>query len=85
LVSPLLKRILYVAAWFQLVAWAGDIIENYYLLSWIQEPVIGNEFGWYHLIVGTKWVIALAGVLLPIPFLLRSKKNKNFSKTHFFI
>ena len=76
LVSPLFKRILYVAAWLQLVAWAGDIIENYYLLSWIQEPVIGNEFGWYHLIVGTKWVIALAGVLLPIPFLLRSKKNK---------
>ena len=72
--SSLLKGILYVVAWLQLLAWAGDIIENYYLLSWIQKPEIGNEFIFYHFVVGAKWVIALAGVLLPIPFLLRRKK-----------
>jgi hypothetical protein len=51
------------------------------MLSWIKISAIGNEFGWYHFIVGAKWVIALAGVLLPIPFLLR----RFFLKTHFFI
>lgn len=61
-------------AWLQLPAWTGDIIENYYLLSWIQKPAIGNEFGAYHFIVGAKWGIALAGVLLSISFLLRRKK-----------
>ena len=62
-------------AWFQLLAWAFDIIENYYLLSWIQQPQIGNEFVLYHFIVGAKWIIALAGVLAAIPFVMRHKKN----------
>lgn len=75
LVSPLLKRILFAVAWFQLLAWAFDIIENYYLLSWIQKPQIGNEFVLYHFIVGAKWIIALAAVLLAIPFVVRHKKN----------
>jgi len=72
-------------AWLQLLAWGGDIIENYYLLSWIQKPVMGNEFGLYHLIVATKWIIALGGVLLSTAFLLRRKKLENPLKTHFFI
>lgn len=75
LASPILKRILFAIAWFQLLAWAFDIIENYYLLSWIQEPRIGNEFVLYHFIVGAKWIIALMGVLLAIPFVVRRKKN----------
>ncbi len=72
--SSLIKKILYTTAWLQLAAWAGDIIENYYLLSWIQKPEIGYEFGPYHFIVGVKWIIALAGVLLSIPFVFRRKK-----------
>jgi hypothetical protein len=75
LVSPLLKRLLFVVAWFQLLAWGFDIIENYYLLSWIQKPEIGGEFRWYHFVVGAKWTIALTGVLLSVPFLLRHKKR----------
>ena len=58
-----LKRILYVLAYLQLLAWAADIAENVYLLKWIENPVIGNEFGLYHLIVIAKWVIATLGVL----------------------
>jgi hypothetical protein len=73
--SPGMKKILYTAAWLQLLAWAGDIMENYYLLSWIQSPVIGNEFGLYHFIVGAKWVIALTGVLLSVLFIFRKKEN----------
>ena len=75
LVSPFLKRILFVVAWFQLLAWGFDIIENYYLLSWVQEPQPGNEFALYHFLVGAKWIIALTGVLLSAPFVLRRKKN----------
>jgi len=71
--SPFLKRLLIIIAWFQLFAWSGDIIENYYLLSWIQEPVIGNELVLYHFIVGTKWVIALSGALLSVPLILIRK------------
>ncbi|HKO78996.1 MAG TPA: hypothetical protein VJU78_01315 [Chitinophagaceae bacterium] len=71
-------------AWFQLLAWGFDFIENYYLLSWIQNSEIGNEFGLYHFIVGAKWAIAIAGILLSVPFLFRRKKDDSF-KTHFFI
>jgi len=70
------KKILFILAVLQLMAWGGDIIENYYLLTWIKEPVIGNEFEWYHVIVAVKWIIALAGALISIPFVLRKKTVK---------
>ena len=76
--SLLRKRLLTILAWFQLLAWSGDVVENYYLLSWIEEPVIGHEFRLYHFIVGSKWVIALSGVLLSIPLILLRKRNKSF-------
>jgi hypothetical protein len=72
-----LKKLLYVLAAAQLLAWAGDIAENLYLLKWVMRPVIGNEFGLYHFIVASKWIIALAGALLSVPlFLLRLKIKK---------
>jgi hypothetical protein len=79
-----LRKILYILAALQLLAWAADILENYYLLRWINEPVIGKEFDWYHGIVGLKWFFALAGALLSIPIVLRKKRSKQI-KTHFFI
>ena len=60
------KRILFVLAFLQLFAWTFDIIENYYLLKWLGQPVIGDEFGFYHSVVYSKWIIALAGVLLAL-------------------
>jgi hypothetical protein len=74
--SPGLKKILYILAGLQLLAWVADIAENYYLLLWIREQVIGNEFEWYHGIVAVKWIIALAGALLSIPLVLRKKPVK---------
>jgi hypothetical protein len=76
IISSRLKKVLYLLAAFQLLAWSADIIENYYLLQWIKEPVIGNEFGWYHGIVAAKWIIALAGVLFSVPVVLRKKSFK---------
>lgn len=59
-----LRRLLVVLALLQAVAWGCDIAENFFLLQWIQAPVIGDEFGTYHLVVYVKWVIALVGALV---------------------
>lgn len=71
-----LKKILFLFAFLQLAAWGCDIAENSFLFKWIKQPVIGNEFSTYHVIVWTKWIIALIGALLSIPLnLLRRKVN----------
>lgn len=80
LVSPRFRKIIVNIAALQLIACIADIVENYYLLSWIAKPVIGSEFGWYHFIVWIKWIIALAGVLVFVPLSLKKlfKDNKKF-------
>jgi len=70
-----LKKILFAFAVLQLIAWGCDIAENYYLLKWIKNPVIGNEFGIYHIIVWVKWIIALTGAVIAIPLALRKRKT----------
>ena len=72
--SYLIKKVLYVFAAFQLVAWMADIVENLYLLNWIEEPIIGNEFTWYHLLVIIKWILALSGVATALFFMIRKKQ-----------
>ena len=76
--SKNLKMILFLLASLQLAAWAFDITENYYLLKWLKSPVIGDEFGFYHVIVYGKWMIALTGVLFAIVIHVGSMfKKKN--------
>jgi len=71
-----LKRLLFLFAALQIAAWGCDIAENWFLFNWIKRPQIGNEFSTYHIIVWTKWIIALVGALLSIPLnLSRSKIN----------
>lgn len=70
------KKILFFLGAIQLLAWAFDIIENYYLLKWLKQPMIGSEFGFYHVIVYSKWIIALAGALIAIGFLVGSMFKK---------
>jgi hypothetical protein len=70
------KKLLFLLAVLQLAAWAGDIAENMYLLKWLKQPVIGNDFGGYHFIVAAKWIIALTGALVAaVVFVVRRKKN----------
>ena len=59
----------------QWLAWGADITENVFLLTWMKNPVIGNEFGIYHAIVYFKWAVALLGVLIAVPFVLRRGVN----------
>jgi hypothetical protein len=75
LTGSVLRKILLVFALLQILAWGCDIYENCSLLKWINNPLIGDEFSFYHLIVSAKWVIALVGALLSIPFVLRKKTS----------
>jgi hypothetical protein len=73
-----LKRILFILAFLQIFGWTFDVIENYYLLKWLKNPVIGDEFDFYHVIVYSKWIIALTGALFAILILVGSMfKRKN--------
>jgi hypothetical protein len=68
--SRFMKRILFAFAFQQLIAWSFDIIENYYLLKWLANPVIGKEFVFYHVVVYSKWAIALTGSFLALSVIL---------------
>lgn len=76
--SKEIKRVLFIFAFLQLFSWAFDMIENYYLLKWLQQPVIGDEFRFYHLVVYSKWAIALSGALIALLTLVATLfKRKN--------
>ena|SRR5258706_8586072 len=72
--GKILRKILFVFAALQMLAWGCDIFENCCLLKWIRNPVIGNDFSRYHFIVYLKWFIALAATLLAIPLAIRKRK-----------
>ena len=81
--SKNIKRVLFIFAFLQVFAWAFDIIENYYLLKWLKQPIIGNEFGFYHVIVYSKWAIALGGALIALLTLVATLfKRKNPQTVH---
>jgi hypothetical protein len=72
------KRILFILAFLQIFGWTFDVIENYYLLKWLKNPMIGDEFTFYHIVVYSKWIIALTGALFAIVILVSSVfKRKN--------
>src|SRR5262245_55028100 len=53
------RKVFFILASVQLLAWAADITENLYLLKWMRRPVIGDEFTIYRFISASKWIIAL--------------------------
>jgi len=69
------RNILFALAMLQPVAWAFDISENIFLLSWVEKPVIGDEFSTYHTIVAAKWLIALTGALTAMTMLLLGSRG----------
>lgn len=74
------KRVLFAFAFLQLIGWSFDIVENYYLLKWLRIPVIGDEFTFYHVVVYSKWSIALAGVLAALVAAILNVFRKNNPK-----
>ncbi len=73
--NSVIRKTLLVFAALQLVAWGCDIAENCYLLKWIKKPDIGIEFGVFHLVVYSKWLIALSAALIAIPLAIRKRKG----------
>lgn len=74
--ARVLKIILFGLAFLQLTAWCFDIIENYYLLKWLKQPVIGEEFRFYHVVVYTKWAIALTGIFFALGIIILNRFSK---------
>jgi hypothetical protein len=74
--KPALRRLLFILAILQLVAWGADITENIWLLRWVNNSPIGNDFSAFHWLVMTKWIIALVAVLVALPFALRKHQHK---------
>ena len=73
-----LKRILFMLAFLQIFGWTFDVVENYYLLKWLTTLMIGDEFSFYHVVVYSKWIVALTGALFAISVLVSSVfKRKN--------
>ncbi|MEO6611233.1 MAG: hypothetical protein ABIT05_03840 [Chitinophagaceae bacterium] len=74
---PGIRKLLLGLAFLQSIAWGCDIAENIFLLKWTSNPLAGKEFGVYHFVVYTKWLLALTGALLGILFnMLRKKQHR---------
>jgi len=69
------RNFLFALAMLQPVAWAFDVTENIYLLSWLDKPEIGDEFSRYHNIVAAKWIIAAMGFFAAMTFLVYRRRN----------
>ena len=66
----IVKKTLFILAFFQLVAWGLDIFENYTLLGWLKYPIISKQdLLYFHIAVTCKWIISLLGIVSAIPFL----------------
>jgi hypothetical protein len=70
---PGIRKFLFCLALLQMIAWGCDVTENIFLLKWTRDPLIGKEFGTYHFVVYTKWLIALTGAMTGIMFSARRK------------
>lgn len=76
-----IRSFLFALAILQPFAWAFDVTENIYLLSWLNKPEIGDEFSMYHNIVAAKWIIALVGATSGILFFIsKSRQTLNVKR-----
>ncbi|MBK6935789.1 MAG: hypothetical protein IPH18_02065 [Chitinophagaceae bacterium] len=76
--SSILRKLLLITAFSQFVAWAFDITENLYLIKWTSGHEIGPDFSFYHAVVTSKWIIAIAGFMVGIFFLLKKQRKTIF-------
>jgi hypothetical protein len=69
------KRLLVMLAVLQLFAWGFDMAENYFLLKWLKAGKVGIEFRFFHLIVYSKWVLALSGFFAAILIIIFRRRK----------
>ena len=72
--KPLFRQLLLALAALQGLAWACDNIENVFLLKWLRSPGTISDFGFYHMVVWVKWILALGAALIAIPSALRRNR-----------
>ena len=75
--SRVLRKILFAVAFIQLLGWAGDVAEDLYLLKWLKDPIIRNEFFLYRSIVISKWLIGTGGFVVALLVYSMSLKQKS--------
>ncbi|MFN8290700.1 MAG: hypothetical protein U0U70_10610 [Chitinophagaceae bacterium] len=69
-----LKNLLLALALLQAVALVCDVTENSFILQWIKAPASAGHFATYHLVVYTKWILALLAAVIAIPLQFRKGK-----------
>ncbi len=73
--KELIRKILLIVALLQIIAFGCDILENYYLLKWLQSPEIGNEFKFFHIVVIIKWILVISSAIFAI-FCIALKRSR---------
>ena len=69
------KNVFFILAIFQLFAWGFDIAENYYLDKWLHAGKVSYQFRFFHLIVYSKWILALVGFFFAIAVIIFKRKT----------
>lgn len=58
-----IRAVLFALAALQLAAWSFDIYENLHLIKWLRNPSTIDNIDFYHLLVKSKFVIVVAGII----------------------
>lgn len=74
--GKLVRNFLFFLAAVQVLGWGFDLLENYYLLKWLDKPIIPGEFSRYTFFVLSKWIIALSGLAVSLYLLVSIKLKK---------
>ena len=74
--KKIVRSILFIIAFLQLVAWSFDIYENLHLIKWMEDPSSIDKIEFYHILVRLKFILSLGGLAISaLSFLFfRSKK-----------
>ena len=73
--SSAIRKILSFFAFIQILAWFADILENIYLMQWINQQSVNDLYDHFHIIVWAKWLMAVGGLFVAgIAFLFFRKK-----------
>jgi hypothetical protein len=76
--KSVLKKWLIILGILQMAAWIFDILENYFLIKWLKNPIIESGFTQYHIFVTLKWIIVLTGLIFGVFFMLKKSSKTIF-------
>ena len=78
--KKLIRSVFFVIASLQLAAWSFDIYENLHLIKWLKNPETIDHIDLYHLLVRSKFIIIISGIILSaLAFIFFKSKTSNES------